>query len=419
MISANDLRNVALAKEAEGYSCEAVDSVISQAADTIEAYANENKELYRKMEILAGKIEEYRNEEDSIKTALITAQKMADKIEQEAKDKAESLISESEAKAKATTEEAELSAEKAVSEARDYAAGLIKTKTEEADGIIADAEKKANDAINSSKIVAQDILAQAKGISKDLISSSKEEKEAYELLNTALRRDAGEFIEKLKALYTEQLDALNGAKLEKDTEGAADVEQIENQITSLLDEIDDMEESIPEGIMIESDETPVEDEIEEIDDIDDIEEFEEIDDAEETEDGFEITEEAEDGFEIIEEEPETADEPEQISLDTEEIVGKETEEDEVDAMAAVEAFSKDEITPVTDNRGYSEITEEPEMEEKSLFEGEEQPFESYFNVSKKDAHLDKTQTISLVPPEDFDEEDGDEPKHKGFFHKKK
>jgi len=409
MISANDLRNVALAKEAEGYSCEAVDSVISQAADTIEAYANENKELYRKMEILAGKIEEYRNEEDSIKTALITAQKMADKIEQEAKDKAESLISESEAKAKATTEEAELSAEKAVSEARDYAAGLIKTKTEEADGIIADAEKKANDAINSSKIVAQDILAQAKGISKDLISSSKEEKEAYELLNTALRKDAGEFIEKLKALYTEQLDALNGAKLEKDTEGAADVEQIENQITSLLDEIDDMEESIPEEIMIESDETPVEDKIEEIDDIDDIEEFEKIDDAEETEDGFEI----------IEEEPETADEPEQISLDTEEIVGKETEEDEVDAMAAVEAFSKDEITPVTDNRGYSEITEEPEMEEKSLFEGEEQPFESYFNVSKKDAHLDKTQTISLVPPEDFDEEDGDEPKHKGFFHKKK
>lgn len=390
MISANDLRNVQLNKDAEGYACDAVEAVISQAADTIEAYANENKELYRKMELLAAKVEEYRREEDSIKTALITAQKMADKIEQEAKDKAEALVSESEEKVKAATEEANATAEKTISEARNYAADLIKTKNEEAQNIIAEAEKTANEAISSSKIVAEDILSQAKGISKELIATTKEEKEAYLLLNTALKNDAEEFIEKLKTLYTEQLEALNSAKLEKNTEGEDNVEQLEGQIASLLEEIDDVEESIPEEITLDQPELPAEEPEEK--------EFEIIEDEPEQ---IELNEE------VIEETP--AEEGETINFDDE----------PVDPMAAVEAFSNDKITPVTDNRGFSEITEDAELEEKSLFDGEEQPFESYFNVSKKDAHLDKTQTISLVPPEDFDDEDDDEPKHKGFFHKKK
>lgn len=390
MISANDLRNVQLNKDAEGYACDAVESVIAQAADTIEAYANENKELYRKMELLAAKVEEYRKEEDSIKTALITAQKMAGKIEQEAKEKADALVSESEEKAKAATEEAAANAEKTVSEAREYAADLIKTKNEEAQNIIAEAEKTANEAISSSKIVAEDILSQAKGISKELISTSKEEKEAYILLSTALRKDAEEFIEKLKALYTEQLDALNSAKLEKNTEGDENVEQIEKQIASLLDEIDDVEESIPEEITLEQPDLPAE-------------------------------EPAEEEFEIVEEEPQQIELNEEVIDETPEVTEEKIDFDEpVDPMAAVDAFSSDEITPVSDNRGFSEITEDAELEEKSLFDGEEQPFESYFNVSKKDAHLDKTQTISLVPPEDYDDDgDDEEPRHKGFFHKKK
>ena len=57
------------------------------------------------------------------------------------------------------------------------------------------------------------------------------------------------------------------------------------------------------------------------------------------------------------------------------------------------------------------------MEEKSLFD-EKLPFENYFNVKTEDAHLDKTKTISLIPPDD-DEDDDDEPKFKGFFKKKK
>ena len=71
MISASDLRKIQLTEVNSGYSVEEVNAVINEAATTIEAYTNENKELYHKLEVLACKIEEYRTEEDSIKTALI------------------------------------------------------------------------------------------------------------------------------------------------------------------------------------------------------------------------------------------------------------------------------------------------------------------------------------------------------------
>ena len=374
MISANDLREVKFQHEDDGFNIAEVESVIEQASDTIEAYANENKELYRKLEALASKIEEYRRDEDSIKSALITAQKMSDTIEADAKEKAEKLIVDSEAKSAETVSKANEQAEQTISEARNYATGLIKNKTDEANGIIAAAEKKANDAINSSKIVAQDILDQAKAISDDLIATSKEEKEAYELLNAALKKDAAEFITGLKELYTSQLNALNGAKIDMtQTADKTEVEDIENHVSSLLNEIDEMEDAIPGEITLEAVEVPE-----------------------------------------VEEEP--AFEPEKEENDVEQLTL--TEDGPEDAKAAVEAFSNDEITPVDSSQHIiPEITEEPEMEDVSS--DDEQPFESYFNLKKEDAHLDKTQTISLVPPDDYDDGEDDEPRHKAFFKKKK
>ena len=374
MISANDLREVKFQHEDDGFNIAEVESVIEQASDTIEAYANENKELYRKLEALASKIEEYRRDEDSIKSALITAQKMSDTIEADAKEKAEKLIADSEAKSAETVSKANEQAEQTISEARNYATGLIKNKTDEANGIIAAAEKKANDAINSSKIVAQDILDQAKAISDDLIATSKEEKEAYELLNAALKKDAAEFITGLKELYTSQLNALNGAKIDMtQTADKTEVEDIENHVSSLLNEIDEMEDAIPGEITLEAVEAPE-----------------------------------------VEEEP--AFEPEEEENDAEQLTL--TEDGPEDAKAAVEAFSNDEITPVDSSQHIiPEITEEPEMEDVSS--DDEQPFESYFNLKKEDAHLDKTQTISLVPPDDYDDGEDDEPRHKAFFKKKK
>ena len=390
MISANDLRRVQLSSAENGYSVDEVNAVIDKAADTIDAMANENQELYHKLEVLAAKIEEYRSEEDSIKTALITAQKMADKITKESKDEADALIENSNKEADATVAEAKEKAESLIAQARQYASDLLKSKTDEANGIVGDAEKKANEAISSAKLVAQDIVSQAKDSYTELTTKAKEEKEAYEILIAALKKDAAEFINKLKTLYAEQFSKLDSAKIDA-AETAVDdseVASIHSDVDSLLSEMDDIQSSIPDEISIEKADYPEE-------------------------------------IEIVEEEPETEEpvieEPVIEEPIIEEPVIEETivDEEPTDPMAAVEAFSQNEYSPIdTSKRIIPEINEEPQMEEKSLFDDEGvQPFESFFEVSTQDAHLDKTQQISLLPPDE--DEDDDSRGFKGFFRKKK
>lgn len=418
MISAKDLKNVELAVANSGYVTKDVDKLLNEAANTIEAYQRENKELYHKLEVLASKIEEYRSEEDAIKTALVTAQKMADKIKKESKDAAALLIESSEAEAKQKMDIANTEAEAIVRKARDYSANLINNKTNEANEIISTAQAKANEAINSSKVVAQDILDQAKAISTDLISKSKAEKEAYEILISTIKNDAKSFVENLKKLYSDQLDVLNSSKLDTSSADAdsaeKNVEDVHGDVSSLVDEVKEFSSAIPEEINIP--EIPHK----EFDDSDvKVEKpvFNTPADAEEVEEPQQ--EELENNIDevvnnIVENQPT---EPPVITTDDEEF--EEDEDEPLDPMEAVEAFSQNEITPI-EKSAVPEISEDADMEnDESLFdEGDQLPFENYFNINREDVHNDKSQTISLIPPED-DEDEDDEPKFKGFFKKKK
>lgn len=415
MISAKDLKNVDLAVANSGYVTKDVDKLLNEAANTIEAYQRENKELYHKLEVLASKIEEYRSEEDAIKTALVTAQKMADKIKKESKDAAALLIESSEAEAKQKMDTANTEAEAIVRKARDYSANLINNKTNEANEIISTAQAKANEAINSSKVVAQDILDQAKAISTDLISKSKAEKEAYEILISTIKNDAKSFVENLKKLYSDQLDVLNSSKLDTSSADAdsaeKNVEDVHGDVSSLVDEVKEFSSAIPEEINIP--EIPHK----EFDDSDvKVEKpvFNTPADAEEVEEPQQ--EELENNIDevvnnIVENQ---STEPPVITTDDEEL--EEDEDEQLDPMEAVEAFSQNEITPI-EKSAVPEISEDADMEnDESLFdEGDQLPFENYFNINREDVHNDKSQTISLIPPED----DEDEPKFKGFFKKKK
>ena len=400
MISANDLRAVQFSNVANGYSVDEVNAVLDKAAETIDALTGENKEIYHKLEVLAARIEDYRSEEDSIKTALITAQKMADKITKEAREESDTLLADSRAEADATVADAKSQAESLVSQAREYASDLLKSKTEEADGIVSDAEQKANEAISSAKIVAQDIVSQAKENYDELTSKAKEEKDAYTILISNLKSDAAAFIEQLKVLYAEQFSKLEKAKI--DTEepkvDESEVAAIHGEADSLLSEIDDIQQSIPEPITIEKPayNPPAAEEV--------------------------AAEEAPVEEAPVAEAPAAFDEAEEIVEEiTEAPVAEEAPA--ADPMAAVEAFSQTSYSPIdVSRRELPEIEEEAPMEEKSLFDNDgHQPFEHFFDVNTKDAHLDRSQQISLVPPEDFEDGDGeyDDKGFKGFFKKRK
>ena len=426
MISSKELRQKDLEITQNGYNIAEVDALMAESAATIDAYEKQSGDLYHKLEVLAGKIEEYRQEEDAIKTALVTAQKMADKITKESNETASLLISKSEETAKDTVANAKAESDKIISSAREYSTNLIAEKTQQAEEITNKAQDKANEVIASAKVVAQDILDQAKQISDDLIAKSKAEKEAYEILSNTIKNDAKEFIEKVKSLYNNELDALNSAKLDKENDDTESEEksiaEIDSEVSGLVDEIEEFTSSIPQPISSEESDDDTEDaEAEEAED------FQEViapDDAEDSEEEIEYEREEdnkEPAFDLNEieyEEITDDDDEDDITEDDEKPV---IEEDEpADPMEAVEAFSKNQITPIKSDSPIPEISEDADMEDDDdLFDNSgELPFEAYFNVNQQDVHNDKSQTISLIPPEG-DEDDEPQPKFKGIFKKKK
>lgn len=424
MISSKELRQKDLEITQNGYNIAEVDALMAESAATIDAYEKQSGDLYHKLEVLAGKIEEYRQEEDAIKTALVTAQKMADKITKESNETASLLISKSEETAKDTVANAKAESDKIISSAREYSTNLIAEKTHQAEEITNKAQDKANEVIASAKVVAQDILEQAKQISDDLIAKSKAEKEAYEILSNTIKNDAKEFIEKVKSLYNNELDALNSAKLDKENDDTESEEksiaEIDSEVSGLVDEIEEFTSSIPQPISSEESDDDTEDA--EAEEAEDLQEVIAPDDAEDSEEEIEYEREEdnkEPAFDLNEiEYEENTDDEDDITIDDEKPV---IEEDEpADPMEAVEAFSQNQITPIKSDSPIPEISEDADMEDDDdLFDNSgELPFEAYFNVNQQDVHNDKSQTISLIPPEG-DEDDEPQPKFKGIFKKKK
>ena len=107
MITPQDIREKAFDRAVRGYDMETVDEFLDEIADDYTTLVKENNSLKSKMRVLVEKIEEYRQTEDSMRLALLSAQKMSAQIEAEAKERAEKLVSEAQTKADNAKREAE------------------------------------------------------------------------------------------------------------------------------------------------------------------------------------------------------------------------------------------------------------------------------------------------------------------------
>ena len=79
---------------AGGYAMGAVDEFLDALTEDYTALYKENVALKAKLKILAEKVEEYRATEDAMRSTLLTAQKMAAKLVQEAQTEKENLLKE-------------------------------------------------------------------------------------------------------------------------------------------------------------------------------------------------------------------------------------------------------------------------------------------------------------------------------------
>lgn len=91
MMTLEDIRNVEFSR-GRGYRSEEVDDFIDECVEAMEHLVKENVEVNQKMKALADKVAEYRNDEDSIRSALLSAQRTGDTIIREAEAKAKALL---------------------------------------------------------------------------------------------------------------------------------------------------------------------------------------------------------------------------------------------------------------------------------------------------------------------------------------
>lgn len=106
MMTLDEIRHVEFTR-GRGYRAEEVDDFIDECVETLEQYRKDNEEATQKMKMLADKLAEYRNDEDSIRAALLNAQRAGDTALREAEEKAALIIEEAQTRAKEIEEESQ------------------------------------------------------------------------------------------------------------------------------------------------------------------------------------------------------------------------------------------------------------------------------------------------------------------------
>ena len=94
MLAPHELKNKSFGKSLKGYNVAEVDDYISFLIDKYTEVYRENIELDRKLRIVVTNLDEIRDEEESIRNTLVSAQKMGEKIIRDANERAD-IITES------------------------------------------------------------------------------------------------------------------------------------------------------------------------------------------------------------------------------------------------------------------------------------------------------------------------------------
>ena len=106
MISAKDIREVKFTRSLGGYKTTEVDDFLDSCADAVEELVRINDENERKLQVLAETVMDYRNQEDSIRSALISAQRMSESVISDARKQAEDIRAAAQAEADSMRDQA-------------------------------------------------------------------------------------------------------------------------------------------------------------------------------------------------------------------------------------------------------------------------------------------------------------------------
>ena len=116
-----------------GYNMASVDEFLDALTEDYTALFKENVTLKAKLKVLAEKVEEYRSTEEAMRQALLTAQKMAAKLVQEAQTEKEKILADAQVEAQAEIhrlDDERRAAEKKLQAAQEKTAAFIRRSEE-------------------------------------------------------------------------------------------------------------------------------------------------------------------------------------------------------------------------------------------------------------------------------------------------
>lgn len=167
-----------------GYKTDDVDEFLREISSEYAQLQKEKSELERKLEVLADKIREYRDDEDALKDALLLAQKQGNAIIAESKTAAEKLQKETDEKVTKQLADAKEKSEKLVREAEEYKKKMVTDSNARADKLVKDAR------------------AQAEEIKRVM----NEQQEKQEIVLQRTRKEVNEYSTRILAMYKQHVD---------------------------------------------------------------------------------------------------------------------------------------------------------------------------------------------------------------------
>ncbi len=191
------------------YRADEVDDFFDEVYDSYSQMFKENGDLVRKIGLLADKVEEYRADEDNIRAALLTAQRMADKSVKEAQESVDGKVAEANKTAQNLVDEAHEKANAILEEAKFSAREHAEKAEQQAQALLSDAQKKAQEQAEQITGGAQTRLEE---INRELALRSVELKKLNETVASFKKEITGvcgnfaELLEKLSVRADEELE---------------------------------------------------------------------------------------------------------------------------------------------------------------------------------------------------------------------
>ncbi len=194
MLTPKQIKNYDFQLVARGaYKSSDVDAFMNEVYQSYSQMFDENAELIKKMNLLADKVAHYKEDEESIREALVEAQKMKNNILQEA-----------EAEARARVLLAEKQAQANLDSLNKDAANILSDAHQEADGIIETAEQT----LNMAKKNAASLLERAEEMYQEKVGSIESDAIQQQKKMESIQEESERLRQKLIDTYKNQLEML-------------------------------------------------------------------------------------------------------------------------------------------------------------------------------------------------------------------